>query len=80
MAEDASTLWRVEGDAAELGAFDAWDAVVAGEALIEEGVGGINQIEDAAVVTDECCEEELGLLLHGFAEGLVELGEFLGWV
>ena len=51
-------------DLAELVPLDAGNAVKLGQALIQEGVIGVDEIEDGAVFADDVLEEQVGLLLH----------------
>ena len=44
-------------------------AVMLGEAIVDEGVIAVEEIGDAAVFADDVGEEHFGLLPHGFAEG-----------
>ena len=53
--------------AAELVAGDVRNAVVPGEALVDEGVVGGQQVEDAAVLAHDAVEEQLGLAPHRLA-------------
>ena len=59
-------------DATELRAVNPRDAVVLGEPLVDEGVVGGNQFEQAAVFADQARDEELGLGEERPAERLVE--------
>ena len=63
---------------AELRAVDIRDAVVLGQALIEEGVVGVQQFQHAAVFAQDALEEQLGLLPERLAQALVEFGEDVG--
>ena len=60
---------------AELRAVDIRDAVVLRQALIEERVVRVQQIQHAAVFAQDVLEEQLGLLLEALAQAFVELGE-----
>ena len=53
-----------EFDAAELRPLDAFDTVVFGETLIEEGEGGVEEFAEGAVLAQHAVEEEARLLLH----------------
>ena len=61
LAENAAA--RIgQRDAPEFVAGDVGDAVVPGDALVDEGIVGRQQVGDAAIVAHEAVEEELGLL------------------
>ena len=77
LGEEAAAVGR-RADLAEVAAFDAVDAVVLGEAVVDEGEVGVEEVEDAAVLAEDVVEEQLGLFLHRGAEVFVEVGEELG--
>ena len=62
-------------DAPEAAAVHVGNAVVLGQALVEEGVVGAQQIEHAAVLAHDALEEQLGLLPEGLAQIVVEIRE-----
>lgn len=64
-----------ELDAAEVVAVDAFDAVVAGEALVEEGEAGVEEVEGAEVVVEDFGEEVFGFGDEGAFEVVVVFGE-----
>ena len=69
LGENAAAVgigWEI--DAAELRAFDVRDAVESGQALVQEGVVGREEIGDGTVVANDGSKEELGLLLHVAAQ------------
>ncbi len=49
-----------------------------GQALVEEGVVSVKEVEDAAIRTHDLFEEEPGLLHHGLAQGFIEIGKQFG--
>ena len=63
-----------DGHLAHVLAGDPLDAVVLGEATIEEGEVRIDQVADAQVLRDEFGQEELRLTGHRLAEPAVVLG------
>ena len=62
-------------DAAEVAAVDVRDSVVLGQPLVDEGVVGVQQIDDAAVFVHDAVDEHLGFLAHGLAQVVVEIGK-----
>ena len=68
-------LVAVELDAAEPAAVDVRDAVVLGQALVDERVVRAQQIEHAAVLAHHAVDEHLRLLPEGLAEVVVEVRE-----
>ena len=56
------SLSVVERDAAEAAAVDVRDAVVLGEALVQERVVRLQQVEHAAVLAQDALEEQLRFL------------------
>ena len=78
VAEDAAALGGGELDAAEVRPLDACDAVMFGQALIEEGVAGVEELAERAILAQDGVEEEAGLLLHGVAQLGTPIGELLG--
>src|SRR5688572_16136613 len=73
MPEESSARTFVERDAPEAAAANVRDAVMAGEALVNERVVGVDQIEDAAVFADDGVEQQLGFTTESVAEIAVEL-------
>ena len=68
-----------EIDAAELAALDVRNAVEGGQALIQERVIGVDEIEDGAVVANDGLKEELGSrCCMSRRSSFVELGELSG--
>src|SRR5262249_986150 len=72
--EDAAAVGR-QLYAAELLAGDSFNAVVPGQALVDEAEVGIDQVQDATVFPHDGLEEQLGLAEHGRAQLVVETGE-----
>ena len=66
---------RIQLHLAEGGAIDAGHAVMLGQALVQVGVVGIQEVHDAAVFLHDAGEEHLGLGLHGGAQALVKVRE-----
>lgn len=56
-------------------ACDVLDAVVAGEAFVEDGEVGVDEVRDGKVFFEEVAEEALGFANHRFLKHGVELGE-----
>ena len=56
---------------------DAGDAVVPGQALVDEAEIGVEEIEHAAVLAQHGLEEQFGLADHRRAQLLVEVGKHL---
>ena len=77
VGQDAASRGAGQGDPAEPVADDARDAVVPGQPLVDEGVIGVEELEHAPVLAEDRLAEPLGLLEHGLAERLVEVGEQL---
>ena len=73
----AAALGSAHVHAPELGPRDSRDAVKAGQALVEEGVIGVQQLEHAAVILDDIPNKQLGLAAHRLAQALVEHREAL---
>ena len=61
--------------AAEVAAVDVRDVVVPCQPLVDEGVVGGQQVEDAPVLAHHALEEELGLAVHRAPQPLAEIGE-----
>ncbi len=66
---------RRERHAPEVLALDVRNAVVRGQALVDERVVGAQQIERAAILAHDALEEELRLATERLPEGVVEIGE-----
>src|ERR1017187_10739978 len=49
-----------------------------GQALIEEGVAGVEELAERAILAQDGVEEKAGLLLHGVAQLGTPIGELLG--
>ena len=64
-----------ELDAAEVAAVDVRDAVVLGQALVQERVVRLQQVEHAAVLAQDALEQQLRLLAEGLPQVVVEVGE-----
>ena len=78
MTEEAAALALGivgEGDAAELAAEDVRDTVVFGEAFIEEGVVGAQELGDRAIGANDVLEENFGLAAHRLTEVFIEVDE-----
>ena len=67
-----------EADAAEVAAEDVRDAVVPGEAFVEERVVRREEIRHGAVLTQDALHKELRLAAHRLAEVVVEINEAPG--
>src|SRR5688572_1414825 len=63
--------WQLH--AAEIAAMDTRDAVVTREALIDEGVVGIEQVEDAAVLVHDGIKQHLGFAAERLPQAVVEV-------
>ena len=57
MTQDATALCGIDSDTAKVGAADVFNGVVFGETIIEEGVIGVDEIEDTAILLDDLAEE-----------------------
>ena len=79
LGEDAAALQAVEFDAAEVIAGDTRDAVVTGEAFVQERKAAIKEVEDGAVFSEYGGEELFGFDAHVGGEFAGEGGED-GWV
>ena len=64
-----------ELDATELAAVDVRDAVVLGQALVQERVVRLQQVEHAAILAQDVLEQEFRLLAEGLPQVVVEVGE-----
>ncbi len=73
LAEDASPHVGGDRHAPELRAVDVWDAVVPGEAIVDEGVVGGQQIENAPILTNHAVEQQLGLTPERLPKVVVEV-------
>src|SRR5688572_5944359 len=56
-------------------AVDTWDAVVPGQAFVDERVVGAQQLHRAAVLSQDVAEEQLRLAAERLADVVVEVGE-----
>ncbi len=65
-------------DAAEVAAVDIGDSVVFGEALVDESIVSVQQVDQATVFVDDAGEEQQRFFLEGVAQVVVEIGEGLG--
>ena len=63
-----------ERHAPELAAVDVRDAVVSGQPFVDERVVRRQQIDHAAVFTNDAVEEQLHFTPHGLAQRVVEVG------
>ena len=75
LAQQSPRASSVMRHAAELAAIDVRNSVVLGQALIDEGVIGVQQIEHAVVFAHDAAEEHLGLALESLPQVVVEIGE-----
>ena len=75
MGEHAAARRAREVHAPELGALDAGDPVVPGQALVQERVAAVDEVEEAPVLAHQALEEELGLPAHRVAQVVLEVGE-----
>ena len=76
LAQQAAALpVGAERDAAKAIAVDMGDAVMLGEALVEEGVVRLEQIEHAPVLAKHALDEKLRFLPEGLAQIVVEVRE-----
>ncbi len=64
-----------ELDASEVAAVDVRDAVVLGQALVQERVVRLQQVEHAAILAQDALEQEFRLLSEGLPQVVVEVGE-----
>ena len=64
-----------ELDAPEVAAVDVRDAVVLGQALVQERVVRLQQVEHAAILAHDALEQEFRLLAEGLPQVVVEVGE-----
>ncbi len=78
MPQQASTRIVSDRDLPELRAVHVRDAVVPRQALVHEGVVGIEQAQHALVLEDDALEEHFGFALHRLAQVVVEVGEDIG--
>ena len=65
-----------ELDLAHGGSGDVGDAIVLGQAFIEEGIVAVEEFDDAAVLAHHRFEEHGRLIVHRLAQRLVEVREF----
>ena len=63
---------------AELVPLHIGQAVQLGQSFIDEGVLGIDQVDQAAVLFEDRAEEELGLSGHVGPQLVIEVGELVG--
>ena len=72
MREQAAALGGVrQRHPAEPAPVDARDAVVARHALVDEGVVGTKQVEDASILAQRAADEQLRLLPEAVEQALV---------
>ena len=74
MAEQspADAVWR-QGDAPESFAVHVGDPIMSCESLVEKCVVCIEEIENAAILSNNAFKEELGLLLERLAQVVIEV-------
>ena len=72
MSEESAAIGVGERHAAEVRAVHAWNAVVFRQPLVDEGVVGRQQIEEAAIVAEDARDEERRLGEEGAAQRFVE--------
>ena len=77
MPEQAAPGLVGKRDPAEVTAVHVRDAVVAGQAFVDEGVVGGQQIDHALIVAELAGDEQLGLALERLPQVVVELGNAL---
>src|SRR5690606_15239604 len=67
--------FRAEFHTTELRTVDVGDAVVLGQPLVDVGVVGGQQVEDAAILVNDAAEEQFDLAPVGVTQGAVEVRE-----
>ncbi len=73
----AVALALIELDAAEFAALDSRNAVEPRQPVVDEGVVGGEQIEDAAVFLHQAGEQQLDFLTEGLAQVVIEVGKLI---
>ena len=66
-----------QGNPAEMAAVDIGEAVVPGEAFVDEGVSGAEQVECAPILVNDGFKEQLGFPPEGLPQVVVEIREDL---
>ena len=69
--QSAAVVFGLQRDLAEGDAFDAGDVVVPGEAVVQHGPIGVEEVGDVEVLCEDLGEEAAGLGEHGGLEGIV---------
>ena len=64
---------HLQRHAAELAAIDVRNAVMFGQAFVEESIVGFDQVEHAAVLAQNTLEKQLRLLPHRLPQVVVEI-------
>ena len=75
MAEETLTVSVAVSHSAELIAEYAGDPIVARQALVQIGIVGSKQVEDASILPNETGKEDLRLAAHRIGELLIEIRE-----
>ena len=75
MAKQAAARIVLHRDTPEVAAIDARHTVVASQPLVQKGVVGAQQVEDAAILADDALEEQLRLAAHRATQVVVEVRE-----
>ena len=79
LAQQTATIRVGQRHAAELRPIDLWNAVVLGEAFVDERVVGRQQIEQAAILADDARDEQFGLLHERRSQRFVERKDHRIW-
>jgi hypothetical protein len=75
LAEQPAPVVVWDGDAPEVAAFDAGNAVVPRQPLVDERVIGVQKVEHGAVFADDAVDEQLGFAPERLTQRVVEVGE-----
>ena len=78
MTQQPSALPVLEGDSSKTAAIDIGHAIVPSQPLIDKRIVGAKQIDHAAITADLALQEQLGFLLEGVPEVLIEFGKIIG--
>ena len=78
MTEDAATLRTGELHSPELRTGDTWDAVVAGQPVIQKRIIGVQELRHRLVLAQQVLKEQARFGFHGIAEIRTPIGELLG--
>ena len=75
LSQKSAPIFIGDRHSPEPAAVYVWNAVVAGQSFVDEGVVRRQQFEDAAVLAQDAAEKELRFSPHRLAQAVFEIGE-----